>query len=298
MELNLCKWMENLNSDTPVLQYNIPGTHDCATQYVQLPHLARCQSLNIYEQLCIGVRALDIRVQSEGERLKMVHGIAKAFNTANHFGEQMDMSDVLEHCYRFLDENPSEAIIFQFKNDSGTENEKCFDNLFYTYIKGNESRWFLENRVPTLGEARGKIFLIRRCKMENREEFTDLNTGLDFSKWAEQDEAVPDPLPLETGSIDDAVFIIQDRFAYKPEPRWNECLKPFLDKSAPFDKTYIVNYLSTAGGLKGPYKNSEYINPRFIEYPLNADFYYGTVYCDFPSTELTAKIIETNYKNK
>lgn len=54
----------------------------------------------------------------------------------------MDMADVLGHCYRFLDENPSEAIVFQFKNDSGKEMEKCFDNLFFTYIKDNEEKWF------------------------------------------------------------------------------------------------------------------------------------------------------------
>lgn len=294
MEINFKSWMENLNSEMPLLQYNIPGTHDCVTQYVQFSHISKCQNSNIYEQLCIGIRALDIRVQSEGDRLKMVHGIAKAYNTANKFGKQMDMADVLAHCYRFLDENPGETIVFQFKNDSGKENEKCFDNLFYTYIKGNEGRWFTENRVPTLGEARGKIFLIRRCKMQAREEFTDLNTGLDFSKWAEQDTAVPEPLTLETKSLDNAVFTVQDRFKYKPVPRWNECIKPFLDKAAPFDGTYIINYLSTAGGFKGPYNNSKYINPRFIEYSLNKDFYYGTVYCDFPTTELTAKIIGTN----
>lgn len=294
MEINFKKWMEKLNSDTPLLQYNIPGTHDCVTQYVQFSHISKCQNLNIYEQLCIGIRALDIRVQSNGDRLKMVHGIAKAYNTPNKFGKQMDMADVLAHCYRFLDENPGETIVFQFKNDSGTENEKCFDNLFYTYIKGNEEKWFLENRVPTLGEARGKIFLIRRCKMQTRDEFTSLNTGLDFSKWVEQDTAVPEPLTLETNSIDKAFFIVQDRFKYKPVPRWNECIKPFLDKSAPFDGTYIIDYLSTAGGFKGPYNNSKYINPHFMEYLLNKDFYYGTIYCDFPTTELTAKIISTN----
>lgn len=294
MEINLKKWMKELNPETPILRYNIPGTHDCVTKYVQFSHISRCQNLDIYGQLCLGVRALDIRVQSDGDRLKMVHGIAKAFNTPNKFGAQMDMADVLRHCFRFLDENPSEAIIFQFKNDGG-ENEKCFDNLFYTYIKGNESGWFLENRVPTLGESRGKIVLIRRCKMQKREEFTEYNTGIDFSCWVEQTEAVPEPLTLRTGGEHNAVFTVQDRYKYKPEPRWNECIKPFLDSAAPFDGTYIINYLSTAGGLKGPHANSKYINPHFIAYPHNSEFYYGTVYCDFPTEKLTKKIIETNF---
>ena len=136
----------------------------------------------------------------------MVHAFAKAFNTPNHFGKQMDLSDVLEHCFRFLEENPSETIIFQFKNDSGKENETCFDNLFYTYIKGNENKWFLENRVPALGETRGKIVLIRRCKMYEKEEFTPLNTGIDFSHWIEQDVVKPYPLKQAESIMPNSLF--------------------------------------------------------------------------------------------
>lgn len=296
MEINSSKWMHNLNSDIPVLQYNIPGTHDCVTQYVQLPHISKCQKLNIYQQLCLGIRALDIRVQSRGKRLKMVHGIAKAFNTPNRLGKQMDMADVLAHCYRFLNENPSEAIVFQFKNDNGKENEKCFDNLFYTYINNNKSKWFLENRIPTLGEARGKIILIRRCKMAEKPEFTPRNTGIDFSHWVEQDEAIPSPLTLKTGGEHGVSFIIQDRYKYKPEPKWNECVKPFLNKMLPFNGAYIINYLSTAGGMKGPYNNSKYINSHFLACKLNNKNYYGTIYCDFPTKELANKIISLNFQ--
>lgn len=296
MKINSLNWMKNLDDNKKLLEYNLVGTHDCVTQYVQLPYFARCQNMNIYEQLSIGVRALDIRVASRGKRLVMVHAFTKAFNTPNRLGRQMDFADVLSHCYKFLDENPSETIVMQFKNDSGKENEKCFDNLFYTYIKGNESRWFLENRVPALGEARGRIVLIRRCKMERRYEFTDKNTGIDFSRWQEQDTAVPDPLPLETSGEFKADFIVQDRYKYKPVPRWAECIKPFLDKAKPFDGTYIINYLSTAGGLKGPYYNSKYINPQFMAYPLDGEKYYGTIYCDFPTQVLVDKVIETNFE--
>ncbi len=295
MKINTSDWMKELDPNKPVLQYNIPGTHDCVTQYVQFSHISKCQNMNIYNQLCLGIRALDIRVASKEKRLVMVHGIAKAFNTPNRLGRQMDMEDVLGHCYRFLNENPSETIIFQFKNDSNSEDEKCFDNLFYTYINGNEEKWFAENRIPSLGEARGKIVLIRRCKSEKRNEFTDLNTGIDFSKWVEQDEAVPNPLVLKTSGEHAVSFIIQDRFKYKPVPRWNECIKPFLNRAKPFDGKYIIDYLSTAGGLKGPQKNARFINAEFLKYPLRKSNYYGTVYCDFPSKELVCKIIETNF---
>ncbi|MDE6722805.1 MAG: phosphatidylinositol-specific phospholipase C domain-containing protein [Eubacterium sp.] len=294
MEINLCKWMKELDGSKPVLEYNLVGTHDSVTQYVQFSYNTKCQDESIYDQLCLGVRMLDIRVESNGKRLKMVHAFAKAFNTPNHFGKQMDMADVLKHCYRFLSENPSETIIFQFKNDNGRENEKCFNNLFYTYIKGNEDKWFLENRAPLLDEARGKIILVRRCKMENRAEYTEKNTGIDFSQWVEQPEVIPNPCPLETGGENSVKFIILDRYKYKPVPRWNDCIKPFLNQAKPFAGEYILNYLSTAGGSKGPRRNAKYINAQFLNYPLNKENYYGIICCDFPTEALTRKIIETN----
>ena len=126
--------MKDIDGGRELLRLNLVGTHDCVTKYVQFSHISKCQNLDIYSQLCLGVRGLDIRVQSKGDRLGMVHGIAKAYNSPCRLSRQMDMADVLGHCYRFLDENPSEAIVFQFKNDSGKEMEKCFDNLFFTYI--------------------------------------------------------------------------------------------------------------------------------------------------------------------
>jgi len=71
-------------------------------------------------------------------------------------------------------------------------------------------------------------------------------------------------------------------------------VKPFLDKREAFDGTFVICYLSTAGGLKGPEKNAAYINPQFMQYPLEKEKYYGTIYLDFPTEALTAKIIENN----
>lgn len=129
---------------------------------------------------------------------------------------------------------------------------------------------------------------------ENKD-FTDFNTGIDFSRWVEQDKAVPYPMILETNSVDKAVFIIQDRFKYKPYERWNECIKPFLDERTSFDGNYVICYLSTAGGFKGPKANAEYINKQFIEYNLDENKYYGTIYLDFPEEELLYKIIKRNF---
>ncbi len=293
--MNLRNWMSEIDGNRDLLSLNIPGSHDAVTKYVWLSHISKTQDLNIYEQLSIGVRALDIRVEKSGNRLKMVHAIAKAFNTSNKLGKQMDMEDVLNHCYKFLQENPSETIVFQFKNDSNKENEKCFDNLYQTYILKNISKWYLRNDVPKLDDVRGKIYLIRRCKMRKCDEYTDENTGLDFSHWIEQVEKVPRPLLLKSGKGLNTIFYVQDRFNYKPVERWEKCIEPYLNKAKEFSGEYIIDYLSTAGGMKGPKRNAKYINARFMEKELIDGAYYGTIYCDFPSTELTEKIINLNF---
>lgn len=295
MNIDLRNWMKNIDDDVNLFSINFAGTHDCATRFVQLSHFARCQDLSIYDQLCLGVRALDVRVQARGEQLGIVHGIAKCFNTNKLTAKQMDIEDIIEQCRAFLEENPDETVVMMFKNDNGKEMEKCFDNLFYNYIKGNENLWYLQNRIPKLGEVRGKIVLIRRCnKNLNNKDMTPLNTGIDFSAWIEQDTAVPEALLLNTNSADNAKFIIQDRYKYKPKPRWEECVKPFLDERKEFDGKYVVCYLSTAGGLSGPYRNAQYINSHFMSYPLANDTYYGIIFADFPTSDMCNKIIKTN----
>lgn len=286
--------MRAVDDDFEVLRLNMAGAHDCVANFVQYSRMAKCQNHDVYNLLKMGIRGLDIRVQSRGERLKMVHGRARVYEDPLRIKGQMDMSYVLSQCYRFLEKYPSECIIFQFKNDSNTEREKCFDNLFNTYIRKNPKAWFLENRNPKMSEARGKIVLLRRCKMEERNEYTDQNTGIDFSRWVEQDEAVNEPLYLETQGKCNMCFYIQDRYAYKPEPRWSEVVLPFLENCKAFDSTYVINYISTAGGIKGPYQNSKYMNERFMEYRLKDGVYYGMTYIDFPSRELVKKIILSN----
>lgn len=288
---DLNSWMRLLPDDLPLYELCLCGTHDCVTKNIAFSHFLCCQSMSIASQLSLGVRALDIRVRPVGRRLLMVHGAVCARTDS---GEKMDMADVLAQCYAFLRKNPGECIVFQFKDDAGRDYEQAFANLYYTYISDHAEMWFLENRVPRLGEARGKIVLIRRCKKDASDQnLTDANSGLDFSRWVEQDTAEPQPLPLECGN--GVRFLVQDRYKYKPQPRWHDCIRPFLDAARPFGGTYVINYLSTAGGLKGPRKNAEIINHYFLQYPLDPEKYYGTVYVDFPSEALVRKLIDRNF---
>lgn len=294
--MNYSKWMEALDGNLKLLGYNIPGTHDCATQYVQTSHFSKCQNTDITEQLEMGIRALDVRAMPKKKRLAVVHANARVYNSSNHAHGKMDLDDLLGKCYSFLDKNPSEAIILQFKNDSNDKNdEKSFDNLFYTYLSGNENRWFLENRMPTLDEARGKLVLLRRCYIDEKNPDFKNKSGLDLSRWLDQDTAEPHPLLLRTYSTDQTEIIIQDRYKYGAVDRWKLCVKPFLDERTAFDGKYILSYLSTAGGLRGPEYNAKIINAEFSSYKLDKGKYYGLMYFDFVTKELARKVIELNF---
>ena len=131
--------------------------------------------------------------------------------------------------------------------------------------------------------------------MADRKIYSDKNTGIDFSKWVEQDTAEPSPLTLKTSGKNEMTFIVQDRFKYKPEPHWLQAVKPFFDGCDKFSGVYKINYLSTAGGLKGPERNAKYTNKEFMKYEPSREKYYGCVYMDFINEDISRKIIETNF---
>ena len=66
-------WMKELEDEISLDTVILPGTHDSATAYVQLPYFMRCQSLTIEEQLEVGFRYLDIRLNEENEKLYFYH---------------------------------------------------------------------------------------------------------------------------------------------------------------------------------------------------------------------------------
>nr|TKV99800.1 LOW QUALITY PROTEIN: hypothetical protein SEVIR_8G067400v2 [Setaria viridis] len=67
------KWMEGLGaSNVRVNQVVWPGTHDSATNAIFARALGACQTLSVYEQLAMGCRVLDVRVQKDR---RVCHGI-------------------------------------------------------------------------------------------------------------------------------------------------------------------------------------------------------------------------------
>lgn len=295
---NVCthNWMNTLNGSLPLNQITIPGTHDSGTQFCTLPRAARCQHTSVAEQLANGFRFLDIRLVCKKQKLFLVHAQANCRKADNK--THLSFDTVLEMCYRFLWENPSETIIMSIKKDRGYHQDKFADVLLEQYYSKFPDKWYLKNETPVLNDVRGKIVLFRRYKVKDYEKFSDENSGMNFSVWPDQkskrskqgivfDMETTDRVP--TGRR----LEVQDRYSFAPAIKWTDCVVPMLEKACMPDVWY-VNFLSTmSGGC--PEKSAAEINNHFQKYPLSAGC-HGIISCDYGTTDLAAKIFQTNFE--
>ena len=127
------------------------------------------------------------------------------------------MEDVLEQCFLFLKENKSETIVFSVKQEYGTETNEEFTKLLFSYIDKSRDFWYLENKIPSLKEARGKLFLPADFKIIRQLKPCGVNL-----RWNNQSNrrVVSKSFELEERENGDKLFV-QDRFKYDEEDKWN-----------------------------------------------------------------------------
>jgi len=178
-------WMGDLPDHTPLGLLSIPGTHNAPTHH-QAPPSVRCQAVSPKEQLKNGVRFFDIRVQvpepfdPNSDKLHLVHAVFPISLTGAKY-----FRDLYNGILEFLKEHPSETLILSLKRE-GTG--KGTDEQLSRILKNNYTnpqQWFTEPRVPTLGEVRGKIVLLRRFVNEEviKHEWGGRGWGIDGHVW-------------------------------------------------------------------------------------------------------------------
>ncbi len=291
------KWMKNLADDIKISEINIPGTHNSCTKKVQFSYLSKCHNLSIYEQLNIGVRYLDIRVEKCGDKLKTVHSIADCY-TPHGKKKKLLLDYVLDDCKKFLKENPTETIILCIKRDDGVSSEETLDLFFNNYLK-NDPLWFTENRVPLLGETRGKMIFFNRCHVDfSNKNYTDKNTGLRLSNWPDlprdSEYCLAEAPILNVDKTKKETYYLQDMYKLYPKEKWHKAVLPLVEK--PFEKNGLfLNYFSAANLIHSPRIYSKYILKKFKNIPLQNNKKYGWLIFDFPTESLCEKVISTNF---
>lgn len=292
------KWMKKLSDLLPVSEINIPGTHDSCTAAVQFSVLSKCQNMTVTEQLNSGIRFLDIRVEQDGEKLKLVHDIADCKSPVNR-REKLYLEAVISDCKSFLSENPSETILISYKRDDGANQEDTFDVFYENYLE-KDSVWYKENRIPLLNEVRGKIVLLNRDNIDKSNgKYTDFNTGINLSTWVYQKDDISKiyesaELLSRGGAITGKAFTVQDLYGLTPQKKWTLAIEPFI-KNPPEADGILISFFSCSSLLYNPKRSAEYINKKLNRITIEKQKKYGWIIMDYPTEKFIKEIINSNF---
>lgn len=165
---NPSSWMSRFKDVTPLSALSIPGTHNSPTHHHALPSV-QCQAVSVPEQLDNGVRFLDIRVQPEDaddtskDGLVLVHGQFPISLRGKRY-----FRDLVNHVLAFLDAHPSETVIMSVKREGpGDHTDAQLARRLRDHYASDPARWYTAPGIPTLGEARRKIVLMRRFALDD-----------------------------------------------------------------------------------------------------------------------------------
>lgn len=186
------EWMTPLDDNILISDISIPGTHDTGTYALESVNFgySKCQSYNISEQLDFGIRYLDLRVDGED----LTHGGLPC---------NVNIQTVITSTIDFLKAHPGETVIYELSDEGHDMPIK-----FRDYIKNNDltGYFYMDTHVPTLGEVRGKIVVIRRFSLTGELSGHDEEWGIDLSQDWPDDK-------IGSGTTHAGIkYYIQDRF--------------------------------------------------------------------------------------
>ncbi|KAI9646350.1 hypothetical protein NHQ30_005794 [Ciborinia camelliae] len=202
-QLNTSAWMRKYPDSTKLVHMNIPGTHDTATWNYSLatqsslsgitslgnqipapPEFYRCQKNSIIDMLNAGIRAFDLRFALDVTNTSIVFWHSQAL-----LSQTATLDDVLFGYYHWLENHPSEVVLLSLQYEGSTTEYGSNDaeaqlKLFNTLTSPAAIRYLVQTKdeLGTLGEARGKIILLRRFDLDHLpDSYQNALPGLHFS---------------------------------------------------------------------------------------------------------------------
>lgn len=185
-------WMGNVHDNKFLDELSIPGTHDsgtCSVDNDTEPQTSqvKCQQDYIPTQLLEGIRYFDIRL-GKGDDPGIDHGGFYLFKKDGNF---LHLSDVIGYFTTFLNENPTEALIMLVSRGNDEATDEGVTTAFAKVMDENPDLFYTSSRVPTLGEVRGKIVLLRRFRLAGNS-VSGHTWGLDLTEWDDKAKAHSD----------------------------------------------------------------------------------------------------------
>lgn len=273
-ESNINNWMSKVNDETKLIDMSIPGSHDSGATHSIFDIAGKCQELSIKQQLNIGTRFFDLRLQLVGEEFKIIHGPVD---------QNLKFKDVLNDICSFVKKYSSEFIIISIKQeDSSVNNSRSFEEVLNDELNKYKEIISFKNELPVnVSEARGKVHILSRH-------------NLDYG------------YPCYYGWEDDSTFILNDLYVQD-----NYCIDNVEEKIEDIKKTidvsnnqnndkYVINftscYLDNAFPPSYAGTAARDINLWFKNYlKENSNIKLGIIVSDFISEDLCSLIYRRNY---
>ncbi|XP_043705170.1 uncharacterized protein LOC122654981 [Telopea speciosissima] len=260
-------WMSSL--DPQKIQINEiiwPGTHDSGTNNIGIPFISRpfaqCQSLSIYEQLVMGTRVFDIRVQ---ENRRVCHGILLTYS----------IEIVLNDIKKFLSETTSEIVILEIRTEFGHQDPPEFDKYLVDQL--NEFLIYQDDQVfeKTVAEVLPKrVICVWKPSKSPPPKSGDplwssaylkdnwINTDLPWTKFQSNMKYLSDQPPA-----------LKRNFFYRVEntvtPQVNNppivCVKPVTSRIHPYGRLFISQCFSNGYEDRLQILSEDFIDEDFID---------------------------------
>jgi 1-phosphatidylinositol phosphodiesterase len=273
-------WMAGLEDERLLSELSIPGTHDSGALFEPIAGLSKNQDLEIAAQLAAGIRYLDIRCRNVEDRFYIFHG-----SVDQHQG----FDQVLATIYAFLDAHPGETVIASVMQETEPQRAtRNFEAVFADYTGEAPGRWNLSAAIPTLGEARGKIVLLRRF------DATASPLGIDATAWPDNSRVI--------FSIDNTAMLrVQDAYRVASnDEKWGSITDMLAETRTGSPSSLYLNYTSgyqTIDGLANIPIVSSDINARLdalLAQPANLHARLGVLVMDHIVPGRVQAIFTTN----
>ncbi|ORX34208.1 PLC-like phosphodiesterase [Kockovaella imperatae] len=165
-------FMALLPDSTALGSVAMAGTHETLAFFGG--PISQCQqpATGLYEQLESGIRFIDVRLKVVGTQLIAYHGPQS---------QRLDFPTILSTIHRFLQSHSGETLIMSIKEEIPPFHPR-FSALVERDLTVFNDDWFLENRVPTLGEIRGKAILLSRFERVEEKEWLN-GLGMHPASW-------------------------------------------------------------------------------------------------------------------
>lgn len=260
--------MDSLGNDLSIANMSIPGTHDTMARTTSFPW-AWCQSLSLENQLNIGIRYFDIRYRhascSSGNTLWIYHGICY---------QNCSLGQCLSEIEKFLGQHTRECVIVRLKREGRDGDCSEIQDILNNFR--NDLFW-LSAEIPTLGEARGKIVILRDFHRQTSAYVQHLSFGIPYVSLNIEDQF--------------AQWDILDRFRLT-----REHLEEAQD-NIDLNQLFLTHSSAVICHIGIPRESARQINPMlfaFIGDRMKTPGQFGIIAMDYPGPVLIQNIIDKN----